>query len=107
MRKAQPRRRFSPLRILQELRARDLPHDPEAAAGVSWLDVVQQEASRQGAKLANVIAGSRRREDAAARAHAWRRLSRAGFTYSSIAAAWGADHTTVRSAILKIEGLGQ
>lgn len=105
--KARPSRRFSAQRIERELRGRCLPHAPDVEP-TTWLEVLREESGRHGAQWRNALQ-SRRAEDAAARHATWNRLSLAGFSFSSIAAAWGADHTTVRAAIVKLDaalGLG-
>ena len=68
----------------------------------SWLALVRDAARSAGALLADVCSTEVHRPAAVrARQQAWRELRTVGYSYPEIAAPWGADHTSVRTAVLK------
>lgn len=70
---------------------------------LTWLDLVEQTTREAGADLDDVLWGRRLAAAVRARQHAWGALRGAGYSYPTIARAWGMDHATVMHGVRQAE----
>jgi chromosomal replication initiation ATPase DnaA len=83
--------------LAARLLARTLPDDDR-----TWLDIVEEAATTEGALLADVLSGSRRRSPARARHRAWAKIHElSSVSIAEIARAFDVHHTTVLDTIDK------
>lgn len=91
----------TPEDVEKALRQRRLP---ENRLGIkTWCGLAMRVARHVGVRLADICGRDRTKSIAHARHLVWAALRTAGYSLPEIAAPWGADHTTVMSAVKKIE----